>query len=1529
MIKNYIKQMRQNLCRTAVLGILITSSGWLHAQLSGTVTLGTSGTYTTWESLASAISTNGVNGALTVNVISDLTTANTITFAQNATNPATSTNTIKINGGGYKLSSSFANAAIDLNGMDYLTIDRLVIQKTGTGTSQFGIIFRAGADYNTIQNCTIEYTALTTGSTAGGAYIAFTNSTTTASSNSTTIHNGSYNTITKNLMRTTNSNSPGPTFGISVRGGTSVYTNTPSNNTISNNTIENFFNFGTYEFYTNGDQFLNNDISRANSTLNNCNTSITMMYTYWTYSTNRATKYDGNNFHDLPFKGATTGSTGIVYGIFAYYNYGNTTNYFTFTNNTFQNIVCSSTNYTGYMWYNYYSNISDNKTINWRSLTTGAHYGYYMYYMYNELKFNNNLFRDGFTKGSTYFVYSFYPGKTEMNDNKVINNTTADGSTAFTYGFYVYYPSNNVINTFDRNVMDSNTFGSYVYCTYLFYFNGTMNQNKITNNRIYNANYSSYYGYIYGLFHLYYFNFQINNNIFANNLGMYGVMGLYGYSYNSGSYKFECKGNTVVVDAAAATYTYHYTYGLYLYPYYHNEIHVMGNIVDIQNSYGAYPVYTNNQNGSTAYKYFDYNTYWTKNLSFQYWYCPNGQANDFAGWKSLAFGGPNENSVDPMWKNKTSDFRSDCFETQNNVPQIASLWPTTPINNPVDQSGAARNPVKFDRGAYESYMNITASKTDLTLPATVCAGTEVKSNIYVKNKFVDTIYDFNVALEVKGGQKVTQKVTARILPGDSAEIKFDKSIFLTEAGVKTISVYVDAADDNLKDDTFNFVTTVLPAPGGAVFNISAKTTKALYQYGKPNDITVLNVPVIYDVPAPTKYSNSTYGTSSDWQAFVQAYTASGRSIPGMSFTAPASGTDMEVTFVTTDNTLEDSMLTMVIRVLDNNNNCDTFVKRNVFIYPSIRPSFNFPAQICEGESVLFENKSLVNSGSMEFMWDFGTGNSADNTEAPEPVFQFPSNGTYKVKLTAKTVPHGFSFDTIVDVTVNPIPTVAFTKGNACEGQELNFKNNSTPTTATMKWTFGDGSQTNTFSPKKKYTNPGTYNVTLSANLNGCVASLTQKVYQFSRPNADFTKVEGTCDNDDWSFRNNSTISSGLLGSIWDFDDNGTVSTDFNANHDFETYGSKKIQLVTTSEFGCSDTVTKSINVKESPKAAFINGPLCSVKPTEFTNTTLDVNGATANYTWNFGDGMTSGAKSPTHDWMGNLGPKTVTLLVSLDNGCSQLVSKDLVVLTQPKPNFSANDVCAGDDVIFVNNTTWAQGEITYKWDFGDGTTSANSDPTKKYNTTVTLTPFVTLYAYIAGGCGDSITQNITINETPRTCDFIATPDYSYGFYGMELEPVNGSGVTGGQDGVEYLWVYEGGGNDRTDGDDVDASSRNNFATDGTYKVTMRARMKQTGCECSITKTVVMNRASVEDMQKMGVAVYPNPSNGLFFVETSESFGQKVNIEMMSMSGSVVKRMTNVAGGKLPVDASDLSNGVYMVKVSNGTNVVTRKINIQN
>ena len=84
----------------------------------------------------------------------------------------------------------------------------------------------------------------------------------------------------------------------------------------------------------------------------------------------------------------------------------------------------------------------------------------------------------------------------------------------------------------------------------------------------------------------------------------------------------------------------------------------------------------------------------------------------------------------------------------------------------------------------------------------------------------------------------------------------------------------------------------------------------------------------------------------------------------------------------------------------------------------------------------------------------------------------------------------------------------------------------------------------------------------------------------------------------------------------------------------------------------------------------------------------------------------------------------------------------------------------------------------------------------------------------------------------------------------------------------------------------------------------------------------MNRSAAEQLTKSGVAVYPNPNNGQFQVVTSETFGKEVTITMMDMNGRVV--LTQNSGS---VNASDLSAGMYLVRVSNGVDAVTTKIQI--
>ena len=1476
--------------------MLLCLAGVANAQLSGSYTINsasaTGGTnYATWSAFASAIGTSGVSGAVKVTVMTDETTSATVTF--NAISGASSTNTIAIDGNGKKLSSSATYEAIGFNGADYVTIKNLIVQKTGTGTIQTGIRFYNNSDYNEINGCTIDYTAMTGGTTAGGAYIAFASSQTSLTTTSST-NNGSYNKIINNVMQTSAANSAGPCYGIMDQQSTSTYYSAANNNSFEGNTIKNFYFYGVYNRYTNGEQFINNDFSRANAT-SSSSTSSTMygIYSYYVYSTNRSTAYNKNNFHDLPRAGVSLGSTPLYYfyGIYAYYNYGTTTNPIKLDANIFKDINV----------YYYY-------------------YGHYLYYNY-VMDITNNTFDnvDAYASGYQSYAYrNYYGSDYSMIGNTIKNCDAGMVGTGYFYGVYNYYIYNSYRsnNLFEDNQIIDNNAGYYNYAVMLYYYSSY----KINRNRIVGNGTGSSGGYFYGLYLYYLYNEEITSNIIADNMGYYGNYNIYTYNYNSGV-TTQWRQNTLHMKIPSNAYTYHFSYG-YLIQDVQSALYFTGNIADMTSPYYIYPAYLYNGNAQTNIKEVDYNTFWL-NVPNQAWYMGTNNYNSYSGWSQDGKAGKNNNWNNPAWVDEANnDFRSNCFETQNNVPTVTNVL--------TDQAKKNRHLIKSDRGAYENYMDAAASKTDFSIASTVCAGHEATgANIYVKNNFVDTIYNFNVAYSING-KATRQLVKTKILPGDSLKIDFATPMVLSIAGATTIKIYLDVPDDNAKNDSFTFTTFVKPAPGGGFYEFSTKTTTpntALYQRGKPNDVTVLDQPVIYDVVAPRIYSNSTYGTSlpSDWYASVQAYTQAGKAVSGATFTAPSGSTNLEVQFKTSDATLEDSLVTVVLKVTDNNNGCDTFIKRNVLIYPSIKPDFAFPAKICNGDAVLFGNTSKVNSGGMEFFWNFGTGNAADTSNAPEPVFQFPAAGKFKVTLTAKTVPYGFIFTKTYDVEVNAIPTVAFDKANACLGQDLMFTNKTNPLTAKMAWDFGNGATATTTDAKYKYSKAGTYLVTLSADLNGCVAKLTQKVYQFEKPVAKFSLVSGTCDNDEFTFSNQTTIGSGLVGSFWNFDDNGSVSTDEAPKYTFSKPGSKNVKLVAMSEFGCKDSMVKSVEVKESPKAGFTNTPACSLTPTEFTNTTADVAGAVANYAWNFGDGTTSKTKSPSKNWT-NLGPKTVTLSVTLDNGCSDVTTKDLSVLTQPKANFSATDVCAGDAVVFVNNTTWPQGDISYNWDFGDNTYSVNSDPSKLYNIVQTTSYNVTLYAYIAGGCADSITQRVTVNEAPRTCDFQATPDYGFSYYGVKVEPVNASGAAGGQNNVDYTWVFAGGGTMKSK--DVNAAVNYDLQSDGEYTVTMKAVVRQTGCECSKTKKIVMNRAAVKDLQSVGVAVYPNPTAGDIKVATTETFGANITVNVMSIEGKMVSTRTVANEGVMVLNTDGLSNGVYLVQVTSGDKQVTKKITVQ-
>ena len=150
-----------------------------------------------------------------------------------------------------------------------------------------------------------------------------------------------------------------------------------------------------------------------------------------------------------------------------------------------------------------------------------------------------------------------------------------------------------------------------------------------------------------------------------------------------------------------------------------------------------------------------------------------------------------------------------------------------------------------------------------------------------------------------------------------------------------------------------------------------------------------------------------------------------------------------------------------------------------------------------------------------------------------------------------------------------------------------------------------------------------------------------------------------------------------------------------------------------------------------------------------TGTTVYLDNRSTDYSrvfWDFGDGTgTSALQNPTHVY--SVGNTYTISLVSYDGNCSDTTTQTVTVNPAPVVVFSASATSACDSltVTFTNNTT---GATSYNWDFGDGFTSTDVNPTHTYNVPGIYS--VTLNG-ILGICISSQTSvnMISIYETPH------------------------------------------------------------------------------------------------------------------------------------------------------------------------------------
>jgi PKD repeat protein len=329
------------------------------------------------------------------------------------------------------------------------------------------------------------------------------------------------------------------------------------------------------------------------------------------------------------------------------------------------------------------------------------------------------------------------------------------------------------------------------------------------------------------------------------------------------------------------------------------------------------------------------------------------------------------------------------------------------------------------------------------------------------------------------------------------------------------------------------------------------------------------------------------------------------------------------------------------------------------------------------------------------------------------------------------------------VTIATPPTANFTSvpTSGCLPLTVQFTSTSSANTTAYNWSFpgGNPATSTVANPSVVYAAAGTYNVSLIvSNPTGSdTLTKTNLITVGTVPGASFTSASNGLT---VNFTNNTTNATTYS---WNFGDGGN-STATNPSHTYTADGTYTVVLTATNTCGTS-TSTKTVTVLTGPTASFTSNVTsgCAALTVQFTSTSSS---NSTNFNWEFpgGSPATSTEQNPLVVY-NTPGVYSVTLTVSNGAGNATSTQNNYInVSNTPSANFNAT--VAGSVASFNNTSANAQ---SYAWNFGDGTSATEANPTHIYLTDGTYTVELTA----TNSCGSSTFTQIVTVVTPPTAAF--------------------------------------------------------------------------------------------------------------------------------------------------------------------------------
>lgn len=251
--------------------------------------------------------------------------------------------------------------------------------------------------------------------------------------------------------------------------------------------------------------------------------------------------------------------------------------------------------------------------------------------------------------------------------------------------------------------------------------------------------------------------------------------------------------------------------------------------------------------------------------------------------------------------------------------------------------------------------------------------------------------------------------------------------------------------------------------------------------------------------------------------------------------------------------------------------CSNTASTSVVLNPSITPNITAVGPFCDNATPILLQADVPNG-----TWS-GNGVTASGLFTPNTAQIGNNIITYQLLGPCA----GSNTTTIL---INPIPEISISSDQnmGCGPLPIVFTDNTIPTPETVSWNFGNGNTSTLLGNQYQvYTIPGCYDITYTATFNGCSSTevFSSLICVTADPIADFTTPNFTAqlNSPEFSFTNQSDNATNYS---WNFGD-GSQSNATNPTHTYpEISGSYEVMLIAINEFGCRDTITKTVYIDE-------------------------------------------------------------------------------------------------------------------------------------------------------------------------------------------------------------------------------------------------------------------------------------------------------------------------------------------------------------